>query len=172
MGECLDVTKDPIYQELLQLFPKASPEAVEISLQFMRVAAAMHLSQEKHFGRFGLTSGRYHLLMLLRREPTRNLSPSELAKRVKVTRATMTQFIDTLERDRLVARLDDPKDRRSTLVQLTSEGDALLNRILPDHLERLNVFSHALNRGERKQLFCLLEKLNQGLAEHEQATNP
>ena len=143
----------------------ASPEAVETALQFLRVAASANLKHEETFGKHGLTLGRFSLLMLLRHEPNRSLSPSELAKRTQVTRGTMTQFIDALEKDHLVKRTDDPNDRRAMLVQLTSTGEDLLRKVLPDHLKKLAKFTKVLNRNERKQLLSLMEKLQDGLAE-------
>jgi DNA-binding MarR family transcriptional regulator len=165
--DLLDVTKDPVYQELLSEYPKAAPEAVECALQFMRVAAFVNLRQEQKLGEFGLTIGRFHLLMLLRHEPSRALSPSELAKRTRVSRGTMTQFIDALEKDALVRRADDENDRRAMLIQLTSKGDALLKKILPAHLEKLSRITQVLNRSERKTLIDLMEKVRDGLVASE-----
>ena len=45
-----------------------------------------------------------------------------LAERCACVRSNITQLIDRLEADRLVARVDDPRDRRSILAELTSEG--------------------------------------------------
>lgn len=159
-----DVRNDPVYQELLDEHRSASPEAIETALQFLRVAAKLNLGQEAKFNEFGLTSGRFGLLMLLRREPERALSPSELAKRTSVSRATMTQFIDALEKDGWVRRVDDPDDRRAMRVELTSKGDGLLKRVLPEHLKSLTHFSEALTRPERKQLLKLLEKVSESFS--------
>jgi DNA-binding MarR family transcriptional regulator len=158
---------DPIYQELLAEFPASAPEGIEAALQFLKVATVCNVRRESFFNEHGLTSGRFHLLMLLRHEPGHCLSPSELARRTQVTRGTMTQFIDALEKDGVAKRVDDPNDRRAMLVQLTAKGEALLKRILPEHLKRLTRMTEILNRAERKQLLMLMEKLAEGLAEEE-----
>jgi DNA-binding MarR family transcriptional regulator len=165
--ELSDVTADPIYQELLNEYPKVPAEAIEAALQFLRVAAFVNLRQEQCLSSFGLTNGRFYLLMLLRHEPSRSLSPSELAKRTQVTRGTMTQVVDALEKEQWVRRVDDPNDRRGMLIQLTSKGDNLLRKIMPDYLDRLNRVTKILNRGERKQLIDLMDKMRNGMSELE-----
>jgi DNA-binding MarR family transcriptional regulator len=49
---------------------------------------------------------------------------SALAERLSCVRSNITQLVDRLEADKLVARLDDPKDRRSIRAYVTPEGRA------------------------------------------------
>jgi len=50
----------------------------------------------------------------------------EIAKRLRIEGPTITRMLDVLEKDKLVSRLPDPKDRRTNLLELTPEGiDAL-----------------------------------------------
>lgn len=150
----------PIYLELANAYPDVLPEAIETAIQFKVVSAQMHLNREEMFNSFGLTSGRFHLMMILKVEEKKQLSPSELAKRTQVTRATMTQFLDALERDQFISRSDDPKDRRGMLVELTEKGIAKINEVMPHYLERLTNFTKALSREERIQFHTLMEKIN------------
>ena len=57
------------------------------------------------------------------------LTPSEVADREHVQRPTATRILARLEEAGLVARTRDPQDGRSSLVALTPEGRALLERI-------------------------------------------
>jgi DNA-binding MarR family transcriptional regulator len=161
--EIISEGKKQIYKELLADFPEYFPDAVEAAIYFIHTAAQFNIRREAAFERFGLTFGRFTLLMLLRGEANHSLSPSELAKRSQVGRATMTQFIDALEKDGLVKRADDSRDRRATLVELTSKGEGLLKRTIPEFLKTLSLFTKILNRNERKQLLHLMEKLTHGL---------
>jgi DNA-binding MarR family transcriptional regulator len=54
------------------------------------------------------------------------LTPSELAARERVQRPTATRLLARLEAPGLVARTADPLDRRSSLVAVTPDGEALL----------------------------------------------
>jgi DNA-binding MarR family transcriptional regulator len=157
--ELFDPSLEHLYQELLIEFPNSTPEAIEASLMFFRIAANRNVKMEALFSEYGLTSGRFSLLMLLRHEPSRQLSPSEMAKRIQVSRATMTQFIDSLEKDNFIVRVDDPHDRRCMQIQLTAIGENTLNRVLPKHLKSLEELTMTLTRSERKQLFHLMSKL-------------
>ncbi len=47
---------------------------------------------------------------------------STLAERCACVRSNITQLVDRLEADRLVARSPDPRDRRSTRAEMTAEG--------------------------------------------------
>ena len=54
------------------------------------------------------------------------LTPSELAARERIQRPTATRVLARLEEAGLVARTADPSDRRSSLLAITPEGEALL----------------------------------------------
>ena len=47
---------------------------------------------------------------------------STLAERCACVRSNITQLVDRLEAEKLVARVHDPRDRRSILAELTDEG--------------------------------------------------
>jgi DNA-binding MarR family transcriptional regulator len=57
------------------------------------------------------------------------LTPSELADRERVTRPTATRVAAKLEEMETIARTADPADARSSLLQITARGRALLGRL-------------------------------------------
>lgn len=148
-----------ILKEFVKEFPEVSEGAIETALEFKMLAAKSQLEREEMFENFGITPGRFHLLMLLKGEDGHILSPSELAKRTNVTRATMTQFVDALEKDEYVKRTDDPRDRRGMLVQLTDKGIAKLREILPHYYKRLSGFTADLSEDENRTLLSLIKKI-------------
>lgn len=159
MSELNTVKYNTIFNELIKEFPNVPQEALEAALEFKMVAAKMQLEREEMFNHFGITPGRFHLLMILKGEDGFTLSPSELAKRTNVTRATMTQFVDALEKEEFVRRTDDPKDRRGMLVQLTDKGVAKLKEILPHYFKRLTKFTSDLSTEERETFLRLMKKI-------------
>jgi len=50
------------------------------------------------------------------------LSLGELAQHRSCVKSNITKLIDRLEADGLVARMDDPTDRRGVLAEITAEG--------------------------------------------------
>ena len=50
---------------------------------------------------------------------------------IRLSRATMTGLLDTLERAGLLTRAPDPHDRRASNVKITSKGEKLLHKVQP-----------------------------------------
>jgi len=87
------------------------------------------------------------------------LTPSQVSDRVLVASATMTATLDLLERRSWIRRIPNPGDRRSVLIEITPDGRAIADQLLPGirALER-SVLS-ALTPGERAHLLELLAKI-------------
>ena len=84
-----------------------------------------------------------------------------LAERCACVRSNITQLVDRLEADKLVARADDPHDRRSVLAALTEAGRSR-------HAEGMKAMTSAerdvlapFQPQEREELLRLLSILSQ-----------
>jgi len=78
------------------------------------------------------------------------LTPSELAQYERIQRPTATRVLARLEEAGLVTRAADPADGRSSLVSLSRDGRALLERVrtrkdafLAQRLDRLDTADRA-----------------------------
>lgn len=111
----------------------------------------------------GMSQGKFTVMMLLNAEPERGLNPSELADRADVTRATMTGLLDGLEKENLVRRDGDPSDRRRAVVQLTTTGRSLLERVLPQYFKSVQEVMGSLGPSEQAQLTELLGRVRDRL---------
>ncbi len=118
---------------------------------------------ETLLGKHGLSQGRFLTLIVLNRQPEEAMSPSTLAEKVGVKRATMTGLLDGLEQKRQVKRLNHPEDRRRTSIQLTEEGRQILDKMLPGYYKHIAKFMVNLDESERQNLIFLLSKVNKGL---------
>lgn len=74
----------------------------------------------------GLTYTQYVTLLVLWEQD--NVSVKQLGEHLLLDSGTLTPLLKKLEAMHLVARVRDPKDERSVLVQLTEEGKALRSR--------------------------------------------
>ncbi len=125
-----------------------------------RITKHLDRARVHAFERSGLASWEFDVLAVLRRSgaPYR-LSPKILVKQTMVSSGTMTNRIDRmLERD-LVRRLTDPNDGRGVLVEMTEQGQTLVDAAmtrLADAEERL---IGGMPRAERERLAALLRKL-------------
>ena len=71
----------------------------------------------------------------------------------------MTQFIDAIEKDGFVKRVEDPKDRRGMLVELTAKGEDKLKVLLPIHIQHLANYTKVLNAEERAMMIQIMLKM-------------
>lgn len=85
-----------------------------------------------------------------------------LASLAKVSRPTMTGIIDTMEKNRLVTRISNPNDKRSTLVKLTTKGNDLKVYKPPLDSNILKYFED-FTPEEIESLYLLLEKLSNSI---------
>ena len=137
-------------------FPSLDQEGFRTYLMVRNLQTRMTQGLEVSLGRYGLSFGRFMVLVHLIQAEGHQLTPAELATLCGVTRATVTGLVDTLEKARYVTREADPADRRSLLVRLTMTGQRFLEKMLPEHFNRLSRFMGALTRAEQKtmQAFC------------------
>lgn len=127
---------DKIKKQWAKQRPDLDTEPMALIGRLTRVSA--HLSEEmgKTFAHHGLNRASFDMLAtLLRSGPPHALSPSQLLETMMVTSGTMTNRIDQLAKDDLVARVQNPNDRRSVLVQLTSKGKQIIDAAVTDHVE-------------------------------------
>ena len=92
------------------------------------------------------------------------LTPSQISERVLIASATMTATLDLLERRDWVRRSPNPDDRRSTTVQITADGSAAADRLLPSIRAIEHRALSSLTKAERLQLLGLLAKVLESLA--------
>jgi DNA-binding MarR family transcriptional regulator len=106
----------------------------------------------------GLTFARYEVLMLLSFSRRDALPLGKIGERLQVNAASVTNAVDRLEADGLVARRSDPADGRVTLAALTPTG----RRAATEATEAINEqFFTDIGVPEQKlrRLFSLLAEL-------------
>jgi DNA-binding MarR family transcriptional regulator len=85
-----------------------------------------------------------------------------LAERCSCVRSNITQLVDRLEAEKLVARADDPHDRRSVRAHLTEEGRARLAAgVRAVRAAEREMYAH-LPAKQRDDLVTLLRVLRAG----------
>ena len=132
-------------------------------LRLMRVGNDVQTAVAAHLQEQGISMARFTVLAQLMRAGDHQSTPSELASRAGVTRATITGLIDGLEKSRWVQRQIHPDDRRSTIVELTQEGIAFLRSILPDHAEYITGMVRGIPEEDLLHLEQTLTRLEENL---------
>lgn len=171
----------PRYECLLEAakeFPELDPSAAEAFLHLLYTGDEVFSVSDRNLGGHNISHGRFGVLMLLWRSVQPRAAklfgadartpgprtPAELADAARVTRATMTGLIDTLERDGYVKREPDLNDRRMMSVRLTPQGEKFLLEFLPIHFKAIATLMDTLSEAERKTLVRLLGKIQQQAA--------
>ena len=102
---------------------------------------------------------KHHFAVLLAVGEHGSLSQAELGRRVWIDRSDLHAVLNDLERDGLVARVRDERDRRRNLVELTPAGAETL-RQLQAHVDAANeALLEPLSPEERAELRGLLARL-------------
>ena len=138
--------------------PEADGGAVETCLAFLQAAQEVYDYFDVHLGRFGVSQGKFAILVLLSLTEG-GLSPSDLAAQSFVSPATITGLLDGLERDGLVVREANPDDRRMLTVRLTPAGRELVQRLLPEHFQRISDLLADLSEEDRHLLAALSARI-------------
>ncbi|UGV26193.1 MarR family transcriptional regulator [Rhodopseudomonas boonkerdii] len=125
--------------------------------------AALVISRDRLnplFARFDLQPGEFDVLATLRRSGKPHaLTPTELYEAAMISSGSMTNRIDRLEKVGFVMRKPNPADKRGTLVGLTVQGLALIDRVIDAHVANQQAIVSGLNAREQSQLSGLLAKL-------------
>jgi DNA-binding MarR family transcriptional regulator len=135
-----------------------SPMAVVGRLS--RAAAAIDARVDRTLADHDLDPATFDVLAtLLRSGPPYRISPLELSRTAMITTSAVAQRLNKLEHRGLVSRKPNPADGRSTLVELTAAGRAIVEAALPHHLDTERNIVGALTPLEQAQLAALLEKI-------------
>jgi DNA-binding MarR family transcriptional regulator len=109
---------------------------------------------------FGLTVGDWELLSCLRRQgPPYKCSPSELSRDLMLSSGAMTNRLDKLEEQGLIARHPDPSDRRGVQVELTTKGRDIWSEAVDMQAAKEKFFADALTDEEKDLTNDLLRKM-------------
>jgi DNA-binding MarR family transcriptional regulator len=120
-----------------------------------RIRRMLDETLEEH----GLTSGEWHALGRLSRAPDGRASAGELAAKVELSSAAMTNRLDRLEKAGLVRRVPDENDRRSVQIEVTDEGRQLYERAVEAQAAKEAIVAEALNPKQQDELNDLLRRL-------------
>jgi MarR family 2-MHQ and catechol resistance regulon transcriptional repressor len=154
------MTKQPLSDQVLPAadgVADGNQTAVDAYVALRRAADSVFRCVETELGAKGVTTAQYGILLELMRSGP--LMLTELSDRIFRSNSTITALIDRLEADGLVRRLAHETDRRVTLVELTSIGSELMERIRPPHRAALAEMLACLNPDEMVVLRELVDRV-------------
>jgi len=158
---------DGFFQYFKNQYPKMDVDTISAFVHVMVLSHQMFYYMEHYFHQFGLSHGRFQVLINLRRIPENTGgSAAELTRLCGVKAATMTGLIDVLERDGMVERVRNETDRRKINIRLTPKALAFLDEMLPRHQANIQEIMKDFTSKEKELLVDLKKKLFNGIVEH------
>jgi MarR family transcriptional regulator, 2-MHQ and catechol-resistance regulon repressor len=129
---------------------KEETRALDAFIKLVRAAQSVSGRVESHFSEIGLTVSQFGAL-----EALYHLGPlnqTALAQKILKSTGNISMVVDNLEKQGLVERLRDERDRRHYSVRITPKGSALIKSFFPGHVDRIVKEMRALTRSEQEEL--------------------
>lgn len=150
-------------EKFVKRYPDADIAAISDFVNLLRASSDISTALDKLLAKHELLQGRWWVLVLLMRQDDLTSTPTDLAEKAGVTKATMTGFIDGLVREGLITRINDDVDRRKLLIKLTEAGQQKLDKVLPDYYKKVSALMSLLNADQRENLLVNVNLLASGL---------
>jgi DNA-binding MarR family transcriptional regulator len=149
-----------IEQDWQRMRPELNAAPMLTGLLLDRLGSAFARHIEQTYSEEGINASNWDLLLtLLRSAPPQGLTHTELSELTAISGPSMTNRVTRLLDKGLVERVVSARDRRSALVRLTPRGRELVERLLPQHLEREQQALSVLSGKELSALTAIAMKL-------------
>ena len=129
----------------------------DILVALRRVIRAIDQHSRNLIQSHGLTGPQ--ALMLKEIVRSDRITGSELAKRISLSQATVTDVVKRLENRQLLTKLRDDIDKRKILLTATPEGEAIIQGSVPLLQESFESRLNELKEWEQTQLLSSLQRI-------------
>src|ERR1700731_3906942 len=99
-------------------FPEMEIDTTAACLRLLKVASTLLRELEHHFSGHGLSQARFLALVVLEREPAKQLVPVEIARQMGISKKNTARLF--MEEDKRVSRASHETDGRASIVKITT----------------------------------------------------
>ena len=124
----------------------------------LRAEASVRRRLSADLEREGLSASGFSVLVVLTTAGGQ-LELRTLRRRLQTSKANATEVVTTLESRGLVSRTRLPHDRRAAAVSLTLRGHGVVDRLFPEHTDRVRRAFAVLDEDEKRSLAEICRKL-------------
>jgi MarR family transcriptional regulator, 2-MHQ and catechol-resistance regulon repressor len=124
----------------------------------LRAEASVRRRLSADLEREGLSASGFSVLVVLTTAGG-ELELRALRRRLRTSKANATEVVSTLEARGLVVRTRLAHDRRAAAVSLTARGQEVVDRLFPEHTERVRLAFEVLDEAEKRSLAEICRKL-------------
>jgi DNA-binding MarR family transcriptional regulator len=148
---------DRFLEAVLPRFPSLDPSTEAAVDRMTRIVKHLDKVSGRITSRFGLNVGEFKVLLKLDRHGA--MTAGELADVLNLSTGATTNRLDGLEEAGFISRTRDPDDRRSVLIDITTAGREVLDRIVEAQGGEERDMLAVLSPAERDRLNDLLRTL-------------
>ncbi len=130
-----------------------------ISRMLINLGREISFHLDQRLRPFGLSESEFKVLMSIYASPDSVVNPGELCAGTGQSPANITRLTDSLVERELISRVPDEQDRRRLVLQLTSQGTALIKKLMPLSIDRARKNYRDFSRTELKKLLTDLKQL-------------
>ena len=156
-------------------FEREYPGSKFVSSALARALERMGSLMEAQFGavfrRFGLSHAAGNALAVIEGAGA-PITPGEISAAMHITSGSITSLLDTLEKQDLVRRFAHGEDRRKVLVDITPEGQQLLDEALPAIQLVARDLLKGLDDDEQLTLYELIQRTHMSVMAHDPGVIP
>lgn len=123
---------------------------------FTRAEQKIHKMEYQTIKEGGLTTSQFAVLEVLYSKG--DLKICEIIEKILTTSGNITVVIKNLEKDGLIRKYADAKDKRSILISITDKGKKIMDDIFPKHVDNINNIFNKLSTEDKVELKKILKK--------------
>ncbi len=108
-----------------------------------------------------LTQPQYALLLELMQWAPKPMTMTAISRKLFITKPAVTSLVDRLEKHQFLKRLDHPKDRRVSLIEIQSRGKKVVSQVQAQILKLILQSAEQFTRQERviiQRFYSILSK--------------
>lgn len=136
---------------------KKETRALDAYIKLVRASESMSSRVHHHLLEYGISSSQFAVLEILKHRGPQ--CQRDLGNKLLKTGGNVVMIIDNLEKNGLVKRDREGKDRRYVNIRLTKKGEKLIKEIFPKHVNGIVEQMNILNKAEQEELGRLCRKL-------------
>lgn len=136
----------------------------EALLNIRRTSDRLQHHGQQFFKQHGITPTQYNVLRILRGAGDKGLRCSEFGERLVSSDPDITRLLGRLQKQNLIRRKRDPKDKRVIYTKITDQGLQLLKETDPLVNESTKQLFKHMSREKLATLISLLEEARQPLS--------
>jgi MarR family transcriptional regulator, 2-MHQ and catechol-resistance regulon repressor len=140
-------------------YPSFNWPSVEMFINLVYTYDVISSDMVAKISPYGITRAGFSVLMILSRSQFKACKQNEISQLMLVSRANITGLVDSLFRQGLVDRVNDPHDRRINMIKILPKGEKLLQDLLPGYFKHVHDICSVFTAKEKEIFNDLLTRL-------------